>query len=241
MSMYSIIGAIVILAIIVLVIFLELKHSSNKKAAIEFVKDLSDDILEVILDTINSAKPEKYTDLAEFEADLLNNIYDSAWDMVSKKAEESEVDGITKLFFKYINKETLKDIIDDVINKNNVLDTIANNFGANKIETSNLEAEDDSLAKEYSDQSQYVENSTVEELDPAEEPVHSDDEIAALNPQTDEEGAFDIEDDSVEVVTDKKEIISTTSKSGQVLYYEIDADGKKKRVSKEYAQQHMEK
>ena len=63
--------------------------------------------------------------------------------------------------------------------------------------------------------------------------------MAAINPQREEEEDFNAEDDSMEIVTDKKEIITAKSKTGHDLYYEVDVDGKKKRVSKEYALQHM--
>ena len=85
-----------------------------------------------------------------------------------------------------------------------------------------------------------AETSNDDELAPAEDKAHTEEEIAAINPQREEEEDFDAEDDSMEIVTDKKEIITTKSKTGQDLYYEVDVDGKKKRVSKEYALLHMD-
>ena len=125
--------------------------------------------------------------------------------------------------------------------QNGITDKIANDFAAYSIEkcSDSIVEEDKKLEEEYSDKDQYVETSNDDELAPAEDKAHTEEEIAAINPQREEEEDFDAEDDSMEIVTDKKEIITAKSKTGQDLYYEVDVDGKKKRVSKEYALQHM--
>ena len=132
--------------------------------------------------------------------------------------------------------------INDIMEQNGITDKIANDFAAYSIEEGrdSIVEEDKKLEEEYSDKDQYIETSNDDELAPAEDKAHTEEEIAAINPQREEEEDFDAEDDSMEIVTDKKEIISAKSKTGQDLYYEVDVDGKKKRVSKEYALQHMD-
>lgn len=237
---YSVIGGIAILAILIFVIFMELRKSADKKAAGKFLEDLKDQIVNIVLDTINSGDPSKYKTLQEFEEALLENIYSNVWDFVSNKAQESsDTDIITKAIFKCISKDTVIKFIDAIIEKNDIVSLMVNNYGTNAIEQSNIEEEDKALEAEYSDQTQYIEESNADDLPAAEPESHTEEELSSINPQTDNEELFDVEDDSMEIITDKKEIITTTSKSGQTLYYEIDENGKKTRVSKEYALKNM--
>ena len=41
--------------------------------------------------------------------------------------------------------------------------------------------------------------------------------------------------DAMEIITDKPIIVTATDKNGNTLYYEVDSNGKKKRVGKDYA------
>ncbi len=233
---YGVLGGIVILAILIFVVVMELRKSADKKEAGKFLEDLGDEIIKIVLDTVNSSEPEEYKTLQEFEEALLENIYSNVWDFVSTKAQDSaDTDVITKAIFKCINKDMVVKFITTIVENNDIKTKITDVYGVNAIENSTVEEEDKALETEYADQTQYVEESNDEDLPVAEPETHSEEEVAALNPQIDEEEAFDAEDDSMEVVTDKKEIITTTSKSGQTLYYEIDENGKKTRVSKDYA------
>ena len=246
MDNYGIIGGIVILAILIFIIAVELRKSADKKNALEFLQGLGDKILEVILDTINSASPEKFHTLVDFQNYLLEQIYNNVWDYLTDKVNsDSTVDSITKIFFKYIDKDTLTKFINEIIEKNNLNEKVTNIFVSNSIESTEktIVDEDNKLAKEYSDTEKYNENVSDKDLEPAEELVPSDDEIAAINPQKDEEEDYNANDVSMELVEDdnSKEILHTVSKSGQDLYYELNNDGKKKRVSKDYAVENMKK
>lgn len=243
MNNYGIFGGIILLVIFIFVIAMELRKYSGKKTAMTFLQELGDEILNIILDTINSASPEKFPTLYDFNTYLINEIYDNVWDFVSKKAEsDSTIDSITKAVFKYIDSDILEQFINDIISKNNIDEKIANSFAAYSIENSeSIVEEDKKLEEEYSDDDQYIETSSDDDLAPAENKEPSNEELASLNPEREDEEEFNVEDDSMEIITDKKEIITARSKTGQDLYYEVDANGKKKRVSKEYALQHMEK
>ena len=246
MDNYGIIGGIVILAILIFVIAVELRKSADKKNALEFLQGLGDKILEVILDTINSASPEKFYTLVDFQNYLLEQIYNNVWDYLTDKVNsDSTVDSITKIFFKYIDKDTLTKFINEIIEKNNLNEKVTNIFVSNSIESTEktIVDEDNKLAKEYSDTEKYNENVSDKDLEPAEELVPSDDEIATINPQKDEEEDYNANDVSMELIEDdnSKEILHTVSKAGQDLDYELNDDGKKKRDSKDYAIENMKK
>lgn len=239
----SVILGIVILAILVLVVFIEIRRFSDKKRATEFIEGIGDKILEVILRTINESKPDMFDNLVDFEAFLIEAIYNNVWDFVADKANESEeVDLITKSVFKFIDKESVIRFINRILNKRGLYDTMANKYGSYSITNIMENEEDQKLQEEYSDSENYVEDSSLVKLEDAKVVEPSEEEKANLNPSKDEEEEFDINDDSMElIVEDEPEIISTKDKNGNTLYYEIGKDGKKKRVSKEYALANMEK
>ena len=242
MDNYGILVGLVVLLIFVFVIVMELRKSSDKKAAINFLQDLGDEILDVILKTISETSPKDFNSLEDFNNHLVDKIYNQVWNFITVKASSDDViDKVTKAVFTYVDGDTLVKFINDIMEQNGIIDKIANDFAAYSIEegSDSIVEEDKKLEEEYSDEDQYVETSNDDELAPAEDKSHTEEEIAAINPQREEEEDFNVEDDSMEIVTDKKEIITAKSKTGQDLYYEVDVDGKKKRVSKEYALQHM--
>ena len=242
MDNYGILIGLIVLLIFVFVIVMELRKSSDKKAAINFLQDLGDEILDVILRTISETSPKDFKSLEDFNNHLVDKIYNQVWNFITVKASSDDViDKVTKAVFTYVDGDTLVKFINDIMEQNGIIDKIANDFAAYSIEegSDSIVEEDKKLEEEYSDKDQYVETSNDDELAPAEDKAPTEEEIAAINPQREEEEDFDAEDDSMEIVTDKKEIITTKSKTGQDLYYEVDVDGKKKRVSKEYALQHM--
>ena len=243
MDNYGILISLVVLLIFVFVIVMELRKSSDKKAAINFLQDLGDEILDVILKTISETSPKDFKSLEDFNNHLVEKIYNQVWDFITEKASSDNViDKVTKAVFTYVDGDTLVKFINDIMEQNGITDKIANDFAAYSIEerSDSIVEEDKKLEEEYSDKDKYVETSNDDELAPAEDKAPTEEEIAAINPQREEEEDFDAEDDSMEIVTDKKEIITAKSKTGQDLYYEVDVDGKKKRVSKEYALQHMD-
>ncbi len=246
MDNYGIIGGVVVLAILVFVVAMELRKSADKKNVMEFLQGLGDKILEVILDTINSASPEKFPTLVDFQNYLLEQIYNNVWDYLSEKVNsDSTVDSFTKAFFKYIDRNTLTKFINDIIEKNGISDKITNIFVSHSIESTEQSVvdEDNKLVEEYADQEKYNEVVSDDDLEPAETVVPTEEEIAAINPPKDEDENYNAEDASMELVDedDSKEIVHSVSKAGQDLYYELDSDGKKKRISKDYAVENMKK
>lgn len=244
MDYYGLIGGIILLIIFIGLIVFELSRKSNKKSATNFLQGLVDKILEVIVETIRNSDPDTYDSFDEFAKDVTENIYNNVWDYVSKTAQEyEEVDNITKTVFKLITKDFVINFINEIFSSKNIPSMISNRFMVYNIEKSSdkIVEEDNELIEEYSDDDKYIDLVSVDELAPAEEVVHTEEELSLLNPPREEgEEEFDIEDDSMEIITDKKEIITVTDKNGNILYYEIDKNGKKKRVSKKYAEENMQ-
>ena len=89
-----------------------------------------------------------------------------------------------------------------------------------------IEAEDKKLQAEFSDQSQYVEESNDSDLAPAEPTIEDNSD---LNPPKDEV-TYDDNSEGVEDIPEY-EIISKTTATGKVYWYKVDANGKKTRIA----------
>ena len=237
-NLISIFAGLFILAILIFIIlFTIVKSSGSKKKAKEFLMGLYDNLLNLMVDTIAGFDPKNYSSVEEFEATILYTIYDRSWDYVSHELESGfENNEIIKAVFKRIDKDFLIQFIDKIIEEAGISDKIKNKFGCVAISSGEIEKADQEAAEHFADESQYVENSDDVELNPAEPIVPSEEELAALNPQKDDEEEFNPEDESMEVLDDKPEIISVQDKRGRTLYYEVDSSGKKKQVSKAYAE-----
>ena len=230
-----------VIAIIIAILLVSIcKHKKSNKIAKSFLEGLSDELLSSIIDVIKKVPAKEYKTYDEFELAILTNIYEDTWEYTKNKLEaELGAENITAKIVKSIDQDKLIKFIDGLIEKENINTLIMNTYGSFKIENDDSEKQDKELEEKYSDESQYVETLDTDSLPSSEEEVHTEEEINNLNPQRDEEEKFDIEDDSMEVVVDKPEIISKLDKNGNTLYYEVSSDGKKKRVTKEYALANM--
>lgn len=242
MSIGTICG-ILVLIILTISVFAGLKKFKDGKDAEKFLDDLTDKILAVTLETINDMSAEGFTDFADFNQNLIINVYNATWDFVRFTAEEAEeVNEITKAVLKLIDKNTVEKFVNNLIEEEKITDKVYNKFASDKIQV----LLDQNEVEETYDENEYFTDEVVnpEDLEPAKEKEYTEaelEEIAKLIPPTDEENEFvDLEDDSVEILVDKKEILAQKASNGQMRYYEIDQDGKKTRVTKEYAMQHME-
>jgi hypothetical protein len=98
--------------------------------------------------------------------------------------------------------------------------------------------EDEELQEEYSDDEKYFEefdeDKDSEKLEQYEVCKPTEEELAQLNPQTDDDEEYSDDDNSVEAIEDY--IVSKTLANGGVRYYLVSAEsGKKKQVSKDFA------
>lgn len=220
------------------------KSENNKEKAKEFIEGLSDKILSLSISIINSFKSEyTYKTIDEFEISVLNKIYNDTFDYVKQEAEKAfEKDLLAKAIISSIDKEDVVNLVNNLINKKNLENLILAKFAPEQKEVEAIEEEDKAIEEQFSDQDSYVENVETVEPEPAKEIIPTEEELKKLNPQKeDEDDNINIEDDSVEIIVDKPEIISTQDKNGNELYYEVDKDGRKKRVSKKYALEQLNK
>lgn len=216
-NLSSIIGAVIILAILGFAVWYRFKtHPSkgDKRAAEEFLNGLADNIYAIMTKIINDTDLTKYKNINELESDILKQIYDQAYAYIEsqlKKASEDDI--LSALVLKVLDKDTIYSFIDKMINDKNIKSTISNIWGANEIakNSNRVEAEDKELSDKYSDQSQYVEDLDVNELPPVEAKEPTKEETEALNPPKDEEEDYNPDDVSMEIVDD----IVFTDKQGR--------------------------
>lgn len=233
-----VLAGIVILGIIVASVALGIKKTKNSEAVEDFFNGLVEELIEVAKNTIKNFDPKDYDSLEEFETVVLKDIYDNCWDYVTEAAQKAFADNIiVKAVFENIDKDKVINFIDAVVMGK--VNSIADIYAYAKIEGSNIVAEDKTIEEQFSSE-EYYEEVSVEDLAPAEEEVHTEEEIAALNPQKDEEEEISLEDESVEIIEEDEDvspILKKTDKNGKVRYYEV-VDGKKKQISKDYAAQY---
>lgn len=238
-NLISIIGAIMILAIVIFVVYFSLKKKDNgSKEALEFLNGLKDELIKIAINTAQTVDPSSYKSAEEFELVVLNEVYDKTWDYVQQQIKEKFNDSSTlKLLSEIIDKDYVINFIDNIYENFGINQKIQGQYASYQLEHNNPSTNEEKLKQKFSDKTQYNEESTDEDLEPAKEVVLTEEEASKLNPQKDEEEEFNIEDDSMEIIQEeeKPNVIRVTNKSGQTLYYEIDKDGKKKRVTKEYA------
>lgn len=237
----GIVGGCLVLIILIIAVVVALKKTTDKKNVDKFINDLGDRILSIVLETINDVDPANFNNFNEFNSVVITNVYNAVWDFVSYTAEEELAeDAITKTVFKLIDKEKVVEFLNALFDSQNINQTIQDNYGRYTIQKMIEDDEDSELQEEYSDQSLYVENASDFELPLAEEKEIPPEELAKIIPPVEEEDeTLDLEDDSVELIVDKTEIIKTTDKNGKELYYEVDKNGKKSRIPKATALQKL--
>ena len=117
----SILIGLVILIVVGGVIYLAFSQSKNKETvakADEFLKGLSEKLIDLAIQTAETFDPSKYTDFLDFEKDVLNSIYDVSWDYIQTYiATYSDEQGnrLAAAIIKMIDKDLLlEDLLDDI-------------------------------------------------------------------------------------------------------------------------------
>lgn len=233
------IGAIIVLALIVGVtaLIIRKKNNDDTKAAIEFLNGLGDELIKIVINTIKEIDPSQIQSAEEFEIIVLNSVYDNAWDYVTEEINKRlDNDSIVKTIINIIDKDYVIRFIDTLCEKAGITDSIQGEYAAYRLSVNNAEEQDEALAQEYADEEKYhTEEVTEDDLEPAEDPVYTEEESAALNPQRDEEEEFDTTDESMEIIPDEDEVgkvIAIKDSIGRWCFYELDEEGKKSRISK---------
>lgn len=236
-NLITIIGGIIILAVIIGVAALVIKKRNNNddQAAIEFLEGLGEELLKIVVKTVKEVDPAEIESVEEFEIIVLNNVYDNTWDYVAAEIEKLDDDSLLKIIMSIVDKEYVIKFIDQMCEKAGITDSIQGEYAAYRMSVNKPEEQEAAMVEEFSDDEKYHEEVNDEDLAPAEDPVHTEEEIAALNPQRDEEETFNVEDESMEVIPNEDEIgkvIAIKDSIGRWCFYEIDKDEKKTRISK---------
>ena len=234
MNISMLINSLLFLLVVIFVTQI-IKTIKNKKAANKFVSSYIGDFGEILTKSLNNIDPDDFGKSEDYVKAVFDEMSKNAVNMIKDEAESAFIKGsISSGTSTLIDDPLIDSILNKYITENNVGKDVEFNYVQHNIEQANIEEQEAKLEEEYSDQNSYVEESNDEDLEKSEEVVVPEEELAALNPQRDEEEEFNIEDDSMEIITDEPEIICTTDKNGRELYYEVEY-GKKKRVPKDYA------
>lgn len=232
-TLLSIIIGLVIAAIVCFATYYKRKKDSdNQQAAERFLEDLADNIFDTIMTIIHQFDPSLYNNVEEFEKDVLKRIYDTVWNYLSVKSQEAYYDNIIiKAVLNKLDKQFILDFIDGLLARDNVYNIIRSAYAAPVIESGEMESEDEKMEKEFSNPEEYFEIVEPCDLEPAEEEEIDE---SNLNPQKDDGEPITDDDTSIEEISPSN-IISKKDKNGNVLYYILDENNKKKRISKEEA------
>lgn len=238
-SIFSVIALVAIGAFIILYMVKHSKEKGYKEIVRKFLESLKDEIFKNIIKIISKTDFSKYSSLEELEVTLFVNIYDTTWDFVEAQAKEAFAeDPLKDVILELITKDNVTKFVNMIIETEAVSSIIEEKATAFKIEvgSEDIVKEDEALQDKFADQNEYVEKSNNEDLAPAEKEVPTQEELAALNPQTDEPEVYSDDDPSVEVIPQQK-VIMTKSSNGATLYWIVDENGKKTKTSKRYVLQ----
>lgn len=206
-TILAIIGALVV--VLCLIFALMIRMSKNPKleegAIDEFLEGLSDAFYSKMLEIINNISFDSYSSLINMESDIISQIYNSLWDYTEKHLKKyANEDIIMAMILKVLDKDTVISFIDKLIEKFDIYSKLDDVWTKNFIEkTSTMEEEDKEVENNFSDPALYNEEFDPSDLEAADTSEPSEEELANLNPQVDEEEELNVaEDISVEVVED---------------------------------------
>ena len=246
--------AAIIILVVTISFIIAMRRSKGEDEANEFIEGLAEEMVKIAMSIIQGFDPSKYDTIEEFEASCLSEIYTKMWEFVSTEAREKLEEGsLLKLAFTYINADTVIKILDKLFAEAGVFNAVENRYAEYNLENKQ------EVPTEVYQETEYYEDaeSSEEDLANQEESVPvaeaAAQTLAAIQdtepveqeiiPPREEEEAFNVEDESMELLPDdnapKSQIIVSTDKNGKDRYYEITADGKKKQVKKEYALSQM--
>ena len=199
-TVISIIILAVLAAFIIVRIFMNKDKDKAKDEAIAFLNSLADKFEVVILRNIKNIDFEHLDNLSEIEKKILDETIDELWTIVQ--------DQLTS----YVTKESTKELIRTIIDKEFLLNFITNFFNKDKnIQEVYTAKYNEALADKLADAEKFEQEAvkmnfeySTEDLSKIEKVVRVDDKKEhTLNPQpdiSDEELTYSTEDSSIEVV-----------------------------------------
>lgn len=174
-NLVTIIGGIIVLVFLIAAIVYRMKTKPSlydKNQATEFLNGMADAFYYKMLSIVTNIDFNKYESLADLEADVISQIYDTVWVYAEEKMREAaEQDIITAMVLKALDKDRVLEFIDGLVKDKGVIEEVENLWAVNKLENNSEEMlEDDAaLQEQFADSSQYCETSNDEDLAPVEE------------------------------------------------------------------------
>ena len=205
-TLLTIIGGLIVLFFIIIAIIIRFKtkpSAYDKESAQNFLLGLGDSIYEKMVEIVSNFDVSSYSSIEEFEVDVLGVIYDDIWDYVTECLEEnSKNDILSAMAVKVLNKDYVIKFIDHIAEEYDLENKISDIwFNVFKSKTEGIEDVDNALPDDLANQKNYIENVTENDLVPAQEVVPTEEELASLNPPSDDEKDYDPENDSsVEII-----------------------------------------
>ena len=126
-------GIVVIIAAGIIIFLRKTRpSSSDKKAAEEFIKGLSDTFYKTMLDIANSIDPKEFSNIEAFEESILKRIYSDIYDYTESKLKEAaSTDIISAMVLKIIDKEYIINVIDTIYKNGNIENIIKDIWAKN--------------------------------------------------------------------------------------------------------------
>ena len=176
----------------------------DKEEAKNFLLQLKDDLYALMIDTIIEFDYTKYTSIAEMEIEVVNSVIDTCKQTIKNAIKDSQ-DILSILVLKCLDNDMIEKFILQLIEEYAVKEKVDTKIGEIiKDRYSEAEEEDKALAEQFSNQDLYVEEEIpVKDLPPVDENIVPPAELEKLNPQVDEEEAFNSEDESMEIVEEE--------------------------------------
>lgn len=206
-TLLTVIGGIIILALIIFAIYLRFKKNpsnNDKDLALEFLNGLSEVIYKKITDIINNINFFEYDSLIKLEAAVLNEIYDAVWEYVEGElAEAAKTDILTAMTLKVLNKEFVDKFLDNFLEKHQISAKIEERYNSyTESLAESIEEEDKRLQEQFSDPSQYNQDTSVDDLPKYQPEEISEEVLSSLIPQKEEEEEYVENDETMEILDD---------------------------------------
>lgn len=189
----------IVIAIIILVgLYTFVKRYRNKKRADEIIADIQTRFYSIAVFAINGLNPKEFKNFDDYREIVLNAISREAWDSIDNEINKLiDEGGISDSILRYINRDKIDEIVKYMITKFNLEDRIQKTYIESRkddIENENpmdeLEFTDkDGNPIDVTDPENFNVDDDIEdpELEPAEEIVIPEAELAKLIPKVDED------------------------------------------------------
>ena len=215
MTLTTLIGGvalIVIIAALVAYYVVCVPKTADKNAAAEFISGYKSAFERIIERIINEIDLTKFNSVEEFESEIYTIAYDECWSYTEIAIEEAfNNETIALLVTKAITRDNVETFIKDIIVDVFLKDIEAKWVKAWETTTEEIVEEDQKLQMEADEY-----EAEVKEVEAAPE-LANEEENVELNPQTDEEGPYEEDDNSQEIIegTETEEVETSTEESDE--------------------------